>query len=61
MSQEVKRVYALVGRRMDVPTDIQMNGQMNRGSKQKMKRILKMIYSWSFVLSLIKLRHQLDF
>ena len=61
MSQEVKRVYALVGRRMDVPTDIQMNGQMNRGSKQKMKRILKMIYSWSFVLSLIMLRHQLDF
>ena len=30
MSQGVKRVNALVGRRMDVPTDTQMNGQMNR-------------------------------
>ena len=30
-----KRVNALVGRRMDVPADIQMNGQMNRGSQQK--------------------------
>ena len=58
MSQGVKRVNALVGRRMDVPTDTQMNGQMNRA---QMKRILKMIYSLSFVISLIMLRHQLDF
>ena len=41
MSQGVKRVNALVGRRMDVPTDIQMNGQMNRGSTTKNETYFK--------------------